>query len=234
MNISIHQPEHLPWLGFFHKISLVEVFVLLDIVQYRKQYFQNRNRLRTSNGFIMVTVPVISKNRRDQFIKDVEIDWTDRYWPQRIWESIKHNYNKAPYFGKYGEELRAIYCDTLWNRLADLNITLIKKLSDMLGIKTNFIIASNLNETGKSTDLIIAICQKLNAKLYLSGRFGKNYLEETKFDQAGVELKYHNFYHPIYKQVYDPFLPEMSVIDLLMCHGKDSLKILTTGQEKLE
>ena len=178
MVISMHQPEHLPWLGFFHKMSLVEVFVLMDIVQYTKQNWQNRNRIRTSHGFNWIIVPIITRGKRYQKINEAEIDWRDSYWPKRIIGAIENNYSRAPYFSNYCDELEKIYCDIKWNKLVDLNITLINELTSWLGIKTKLINASSLGVEGKSTDLIISICKKLNAKTYLSGKFGKNYLEE--------------------------------------------------------
>ena len=208
MVISMHQPEHLPWLGFFHKMSLVEVFVLMDIVQYTKQNWQNRNRIRTSHGFNWIIVPIITRGKRYQKINEAEIDWRDSYWPKRIIGAIENNYSRAPYFSNYCDELEKIYCDIKWNKLVDLNITLINELTSWLGIKTK--------------------CKKLNAKTYLSGKFGKNYLEEFKFEEADIRLEYHTFHHPEYKQRYDPFIPEMSAIDLLMCHGENSFNILTS------
>jgi WbqC-like protein family len=233
MKISIHQPEHLPWIGFFHKMFLVDVFVLLDVVQYRKQYFQNRNRIRTHNGFVWNTVPVLTKGKRDQLINEVKIDWRDREWPHRIWGAIEHNYSRAPFYLSYKEIIKEIYIDYQWENLVDLNITLIKHLKHLLGIKAKLLIASNLGVSGKSTNLIIDICKKIKADVYLSGRYGIDYLEEHKFMEENIELKYHKFEHPIYQQVYDGFIPEMSVIDLLFCHGEKSLQIIKKGQDHL-
>jgi hypothetical protein len=233
MLISIHQPEHLPWAGFFHKMYLVETFVLIDVVQYRKQYFQNRNRIRTHNGFVWLTVPVLSKGKRDQNIQEVMIDWRDKDWPNRIWGAIEYNYSRAPFFSNYKDIIKDIYCNYKWEKLIDLNIKLIECLKDILGIKTKLIIASTLGVSGKSTEVIIDVCKKLNAGTYLSGKFGKDYLVEERFEEENIQLKYHSFTHPVYKQCYEPFVPEMSVLDLIMCHGEKALSIIIDKQETL-
>ena len=233
MIVGIHQPEHLPWLGFFHKMYLSDVFVLLDNVQYRKNYFQNRNRIRTSTGSCWITVPVLTEGRSSQLINEVQINQNDRKWQQRIWRSLEQNYSRAPFFAEYGLPLKEIYCGQVWYRLVDLNIELIKRLTEWLGSKTELVVASTLGVAGTSTDLLLAICQRLNATVYLSGRFGADYLDESKFRSAGIRVVYQHFTHPEYRQVYKPFVPQMSVIDLLMNHGRESLKILTGGQDSL-
>jgi len=231
MLVGIHQPEHLPWLGFFHKIYLSDVFVLLDNVQYRKNYFQNRNRIRTSDGFCWVTVPVLAKNRSSQKIDEVEINQNIKNWQRDIWRTIKQNYTKALSFTRYGPFLEEVYCNNQWSRLVDLNICLIKKLVEWLGIKTKLLIASQLNVEGKSSHLLLDICQKVGATEYLSGKFGRDYLDESKFQAVNIEVIYQDFTHPVYKQVYEPFMPAMSVIDLLMNHGEKSLNILTETEK---
>jgi hypothetical protein len=233
MIISIHQPEHLPWAGFFHKMSLVETFVLLDVVQYRKQYFQSRNRIRTHNGSVWLIVPVLTKGKRDQLIQDVMIDWRDKEWPERIWGAIEHSYSRAPFFSTYKDSIKKVYCDTKWERLLDLNVSLINCLKEILGIKTKLLIASDLGVSGKSTELIIEICKKINGTTYVSGPFGKDYLVEDRFAEENISLKYHSFTHPMYKQRYEPFVPEMSVLDLIMCQGDKALSIITDEQKSI-
>jgi len=231
MIISIHQPEHLPWLGFFHKMYLSDIFVLLDNVQYRKNYFQNRNRIKTKEGFSWLTVPVLTKGKSYQLINQVEINYTDNNWQKRIWNSIKQNYSRAPFFADFGPALQKLYCDSHWDKLVDLNSSLIKTVTAWLNIKKDLIFASSLDIEGYSTDLLLKICQKLNADTYLSGKFGKEYLDETKFNNANIKVLYHQFTHPVYEQLYKPFVPEMTAVDILMNHGDKSLNILIEGQD---
>ena len=233
MIVGIHQPEYLPWLGFFHKMYHSNIFVLLDNVQYEKNNFQNRNRLRTSNGFCWITVPVLTKGRSLQLINEVSINPVERDWSQKIWRTLEQNYRKAPLYSDYAPFLKGIYCEQKWEKLVDLNITIINHLVTWLGITTSLVLASNLGVTGKSTDLLLRICQELKASAYLSGKFGRNYLDASKFTEKNIQVFYQNFVHPVYKQQYSPFMPQMSVIDLLMNHGKESLRIITEGQENL-
>lgn len=233
MVVGIHQPEHLPWLGFFHKMYLSDIFVLLDNVQYEKNYFQNRNRIRTSKGFCWTTVPVLTKGRSSQLINEVRINALEREWPQKIWGTLEQNYRKAPFFGDYAPSLTKIYCDRKWDKLVDLNISIINQLAKWQGIKTPLVRASNMGVEGKSTDLLLRICQELKASVYLAGKSGRDYLDESKFTDKNIQVFYQNFVHPVYQQQYSPFMPQMSVIDLLMNHGKESLRIITEGQENL-
>lgn len=224
MIVSIQQPEHLPWLGFFDKVRQADIVVLLDNVQFKKRYFENRNKIRTRDGWKWVTVPVITKGKYTQLINQVEIDNT-AHWRKKCWLSICFNYGKAPFFPKYGEFLEQIY-DKQRTYLVDLNEEIIRHIIQELGIKVSLIRASALDVTGRGTDLLLQICQKLKADIYLSGISGKDYLEESKFTEQGIKVIYQEFYHPIYKQVYEPFMPCMSIIDLLFNQGDKSLDIL--------
>jgi hypothetical protein len=233
MIVGIHQPEHLPWLGFFNKMYLSNIFVLLDNVQYEKNYFQNRNRIRTSKGFCWITVPVLTKGRSSQLIDEVRINPLERDWPQKVWRTLEQNYRKAPFYSDYAPFLKGIYCDQKWEKLVDLNISIIKQLAKWQDIKTPLVRASDMGVEGQSTDLLLRICQKLKASAYLSGKSGRDYLDESKFTEENIQVFHQNFVHPIYQQLYSPFLPQMSVIDLLMNHGKESLRIIIEGQDSL-
>jgi len=229
--VSIHQPEHLPWLGFFHKIIQVDEFVLLDNVQFRKNYFQNRNKIRTAQGWQWITVPV-KKFHFNQKINEIEISYNQN-WQEKNLRLIEQNYTKARYFKNYFSEFKKIY-SSKFQLLRDLNIELIKFLLGKFGINTKVYISSELlKDVGKGgTEVNLNLCKKLNADIYLSGPFGKDYLDIPKFEQAGIKVEFHQFEHPIYKQLYDPFIPKMSSIDLLFNYGPESLSILTGKYEK--
>jgi hypothetical protein len=223
----------MPWLGFFDKVRQADTFVILDNVQFEKNYFQNRNKIRTKEGWIWLTVPVLAKGKSNQLIKDVQIN-NAVDWQSKHWKSINQSYNKAPFFSKYNNYLKQIYSKQ-WTRLADLNEEIIKHIVHELGIQVKILRASTLGATGKGTDLLLQICQELKADTYLSGISGKNYLDEEQFKREGIKVIYQEFYHPIYKQVYEPFIPGMSVIDLLFNQGDKSLDIIKgIGVEKLD
>ncbi|MDO8603569.1 MAG: WbqC family protein [Candidatus Omnitrophota bacterium] len=225
MKITIHQPEHLPWLGFFHKIAIADVYVILDDVQYRRRYFQNRNRIRTCSGTQYVSVPVVKEPRNSSLIKDVKISRDDPRWKKRNIKSISTAYSKAKYFNHYFDSLQEIYLKD-FNFLLDMNLEFIRYLMQALNIKTGFVFSSSLEASGHKGDLILNICKELKAETYISGVSGKDYLNLENFEEAGIKITYQEFYHPVYKQLYEPFVPCMSIIDLLFNYGDKSFSII--------
>ena len=225
MIVSIHQPEHLPWLGFIHKVMNVDEFVLLDNVQFRKNYFQNRNKIRTKEGWQWLTVP-IKKFHSNQKINEIKISYSQDWQSQNL-DVIKNSYIKAKYFDVYFKDFEKIY-KSEFRLLRDLNIELIKFILQKLGIHTKLHISSELlDDPGQGgTNVTLNICKKLNADIYLSGAFGKDYLDISKFEKENIKVKFQDFKHPVYEQLYDQFVPDMSSIDLLFNYGKDSLDII--------
>lgn len=225
MRVTIHQPEHMPWLGFFHKIYMSDVYVVLDNVQFRRRYFQNRNKIRTKNGFQWITIPLKKENRDDLLIKDALICNDDLRWKEKNIENINYNYRKAPFF-KYGwEELNTIY-RTNYLHLIDLNLALLNFFLKKLRVKKEIQLGSTLKVTGFKGELILNICKTLGADTYISGISGKEYLDLKLFYDAGIDVVFQEFHHPIYRQLYDPFIPCMSIIDLLFNYGEKSINII--------
>ena len=225
MLLSVHQPQYLPWLGFFSKINMSDCFVILDNVQYKKREFQNRNKIRTAKGFIWLTVPVVTKGRFHQKIKEVKID-NSVSWQQKHLRSITTNYGKAKFFKKYSSFLEDIYLKSKWQSLNDLNCHIINYTLKELAIDTKIYTESSLDIEGSSTDRIINICKTLAADTYLSGSGAKAYLEEEKFKASGIGLCYQEFKHPNYPQAFKDFEPQMSVLDLLLNCGPESRNYL--------
>lgn len=226
MVVTIHQPEHLPWLGFFDKIRQADVFVILDHVQFRKNYYQNRNRIRSADGALWLTVPVLTKGSSEQAINDVLINnQGSPRWRDKCWGSLVQCYRKAQYWSTYAEEFERLYC-TPWTRLVELNEAIIRSLLGAFSIKAKVVKSSELNAEGRRGDLVLNICRRVGANIYLSGVSGQEYLDHDKFAAADIKVQYQEFHHPIYKQVYEPFLPCMSSIDLLFNYGPASLDVL--------
>lgn len=222
MKVTIHQPEHLPWLGFFHKLSQADTFAVLDNVPFRKNYFQNRNKILTHQGWSWVTVPV--SRGIDTLIKDVRV-FSDGRWKRKWWDSIYFSYRKTEYFNRYADGLRGIiYKDFAY--LCDLNIELIKLLCGFLDVDVRLVRASSLDAKGIRGDLLLDCCKKLGADTYVSGVSGKDYLDECHFSKEGITVAYQKFYHPIYKQQYEPFEPCMGAIDLIFNYGPASKSVL--------
>ncbi|MFH1783745.1 MAG: WbqC family protein [bacterium] len=228
MILSVHQPQYIPWLGYFDKIDKSDCFIFLDNVQYKHREYQNRNKIRTKDGWIWLTVPVISKGLGRQNICDVQIN-NEFKWQSEHLKSLENYYNRAPFFKDHYHFFERVY-SLKWEKLADLNIHIIKYILEQLGIDTPLYYESKIGTTSQSTKRIIEVCKKLKADVYLSGIGGKGYLEEEQFSQAGIKLEYQNFIHPEYSQQYmkekDSFQGYMSIIDLLFNEGPQSIRIL--------
>ncbi len=228
MILSVHQPQYLPWLGFFDKIRHSDCFVYLDQVQYKEREYQNRNRIRTKEGWMWLTVPVKSTGLGRQHISEVKVD-NSADWAKKHLASLENCYARAPFFKEHRQFLEQVYT-TYWEKLVDLNIKLAGYLLEQFKITTPVSYESNIGTTASSTERIIELCLKLKADTYLSGIGGKDYLEEEKFKQAGISLQYQQFNHPRYRQVYaaasDDFLPNMAALDLLLNEGEHSQSIL--------
>jgi hypothetical protein len=225
MVITIHQPEHMPWLGFFHKINMSDVYVVLDNVQFRRRYFQNRNKIRTKDGWQWLIVSIIKEERDNLLIKNAKIFKEDVDLRENNLKTIYQNYCKAKCFDFLWSEFQECYASD-YDRLMDLNLALIKLVLKKLGIEREIALASQLQIDGEKGDLIFNICKKMNAKTYISGISGRDYLDLQKFNDEGVEVCFQEFHHPIYKQLHEPFIPCMSIIDLLFNHGESSLEII--------
>lgn len=228
MILAAHQPQYIPWLGYFDKIARCDAFVILDRVQYKEREYQNRNRIRAKNGPLWLTVPVVSKGRGREPIGDVRID-NSRDWARTHLLSIKAAYSRAPFFKDHLPFFEALYSRPE-ERLSDLNFRVIKYILKEFSIATPVHVESRLGITTTKTDRLIDICRKLGAGTYLSGAGGKEYLDEEKFPAAGVKLVYQEYAHPAYAQQFmagtDDFLPFMSAIDLLFNEGPRAKKIL--------
>jgi hypothetical protein len=228
MRVGIHQPMYLPWLGLFDRIQRCDVFVLLDNVPYSKNYFINRNKIKTTNGWTWLTVPVLTSGLFGQLIKDVQID-NKTQWCKTHWRSIYYSYKKAPHFPKYVNFFEGFYAKE-WAYLAEANEALLDFVLNTLGIKTRIVKASELDVLGKKEELILNTCKVLKADEYLSGPDGAKYLSLDLWRRNNIKVEFHNYRHPEYPQLYGKFIPQMSIIDLLFNCGEDSLRILSSNQ----
>jgi hypothetical protein len=228
MIISVHQPQYLPWLGYFHKMYQSDSFVFLDNVQYKKREYQNSNCIRTKDGSIWLTVPILKEVDPYPKISAVRID-NSQGWRKMHWMTIRANYSHAPFFKQYSGFFEELY-NKEWKLLVDLNMHIIRHIAGLLSINTPISLESQLNITTTKTSRLVDICKALKADTYLSGVGGKDYLDEEQFKLNGIKLIYQDFKHPQYKQCHEPFVPCISIIDLLFNCGDESLKILTRGQ----
>lgn len=225
MRIAIHQPNFIPWIGYFYKISKVDIFVLLDNAQFSKNSFINRNQIKTPEGKEWITLPVKQAGKFGQEINQVEL-FNPNIYLKKIKGTFTVNYKKSMYFKEVYNLIESAMFES--EKLAKFNESLIKEICQYLEISTEIIIGSNIsNIKGVSTERLIEICKSLNATEYLAGFGSKNYQENLKFTEAGINSLVYDFIHPIYDQLWGNFIPNLSIVDLLFNHGKNSIKYLS-------
>lgn len=231
--VSGHQPVYLPWLGLFHKIALCDVFVFMDDVQYLKQDWNNRNRVKGSQGAFWLTVPVQLKKSVSLMLKDIILTdepWDNKnHWQRAHWKSIQSSYARAPYWDDYAGQLEAIYLDKPWTHLSDLNEAMLKLLLKFLGMDVEMVKGSQMQFSGKKSDLVLDHCRKLNGDFCVLGTHGRGYLDEASFSRNNIGFHYQDYNHPVYPQKFGGFEPHLSVIDLLFNCGPASGDVLMSG-----
>lgn len=227
MILTAHQPVYLPWLGFFHKVALADKFIFFDRVQYAPRDWISRNQIKTANGPLMLTVPVLKKNHRKKTMAEIEIN-NVLPWTQKHWKSMVVNYKKTPYFKYYADFLEDVYIRK-WELLADLNFYMLKWFLQTLKIGTIIERTDTYDFQGTKSDLVLNMCLKLGANIYIFGTLGRDYANVDAFLRAEVKPVFQSYNHPVYKQLHGEFLPYMSIVDLLFNEGPNSLEILMSG-----
>lgn len=223
MNCVILQPSYIPWRGYFDQIQRADVFVFYDDVQYDKHGWRNRNRIKTHQGGQWLTIPVHSQGVvvENTPINEVEIVW-QQSWSERHLRALQQAYSKTPYYKTYAPWLEEVYARRP-ARLADFTIPLTIELAQKLGINhTRFLRSSELNASGQKTDRLIEILTQLGVTHYISGPSARSYIEEEKFQSAGITLEYMEYNYPEYPQLYPPYDPFITILDLLFMTGPDA------------
>ena len=218
--VAIIQSNYIPWKGYFDIISQVDEFIFYDDVQYTNRDWRNRNKIKTTDGFLWLSVPV--GESRNRLICDVKI--ADNSWQKKHWQSISQFYKKAPFFSEYKYFFEDFYLNEIYGSLSDMNINLIKKICrEILNIKTNFKDSREFNLQSKKENRILELLLKTNATLYLSGPAAKNYIDEQHFAEKHIELKWMDYSgYPEYKQLFGKFEHAVSILDLIFNVGKDA------------
>lgn len=224
MLVAIHQPEYLPWLGYFEKLLRAEVFVLLDNVQFSKGDFHNRTRIKGAAGAQWLSIPVHAGSSAT--IAEVEV--AGHRWEAKHWRSLVSAYARAPFFAEWAGAFEAFYRQTA-ARLLDYNLGALELLARAFGLRQNWVLASRLKAGGRKSELVLNICRELGADAYYSGRSGSAYLRREEFERAGVEIKVQQFTHPVYAQLFADgggFTPHLSALDLLFNCGPAGREML--------
>jgi WbqC-like protein family len=232
LKVAINQPTYLPWMGYFDLIDQVDLFVILDNVQFVKQSWQQRNRIRTDQGLQWLTVPVVFRGRLGQLIKDVEI--RDPEFASDHIRAIELAYRRAPFFSQYFPALKQRLEPLRGGLLLNLNLGLIGWALEILRIKTPLVPASTLGVDGKRTELLANICEAVAATEYFSPMGSAEYLlaEQNVLRERGVDIWFQNYEHPQYRQIFAPFEPFASVIDLIFNHGDEAAAVMRGGRKQ--
>ena len=193
MIVAGHQPNYLPWLGFFDKMRRSDIFIIEDNVQFERQGFTNRNRILTSDGVRWISVPIEHANK-PLLINEVKIaNKGEPNWGKRHWLTLKHSYCKAPYWSEFSDFFEETY-EHEWTLLIDLNMHLIKGIMGFLKIDKPLVLGSSLEAQGKKTELIIAQCKQVGADVQLAGNGCKEYIDNKRFEQEGITLGFPRFF----------------------------------------
>jgi hypothetical protein len=233
MNVVILQPSYIPWRGYFDQIRRADLFIFYDDVQYDKHGWRNRNQIKSAQGKQWLTIPVHSAGAtQGTRIKDVKIDWS-KPWSKNHLKALTISYNKAPSFKKYMPLLESFF-SRHDESIADFTIETTIALARELGLKhTRFMRASELEGiNGQKTDRLIQILTKVGTTHYISGPSARNYIENEKFEAAGISLEYIVYDYPEYPQFYPPFDSNVSILDLLFMTGEEALKYIGKDEER--
>lgn len=223
MKITIHQPEHMPWVGYFHKMAQADIYVLLDNVQFKKNNWQNRNRIVDRQGNVQwLSVPVQLSDHFNSTIRETRLD-ASPVWRRKYLGRIHDAYCRHPFYAQYVDRIREIVMADR-ELICDLNYDLITFFRQILGLSNRLVWASELGVDGKSSELLLNICTSLNADTYIAGPDGRTYMDMDLFEQAGVAVEFHAFTPPIYPAAH--YHPALSTLDLVMNAGPDSARLL--------
>ena len=233
MIISAHQPAYLPWAGYLHRIAISDVFVILDNVQFEKNSFTNRNRIKSPSGSVWLTVPVSQKGHMSGTISDIKIAKHSN-WLKKQWKTIQQSYAKALYFKDHKVFFESIFTQD-WDNLTLLNETILNYLLAQFQIDTPLLMMSELDLEGKKQDLIIDICKTLNADQFIFGGLGAEYVDTEYFKAAGIVPHYHEYTTLPYNQLWGAFEENLSIIDMLFNVPPVELRhhLFASGEVKL-
>lgn len=224
---AMHQPNYLPWLGFFYKMAHTDVFVYLDHVQLpRGQSYAARNKVKTPQGPTWLTIPVSVPSGQEGKALYTEVSFADESWKKDHLKTLKFNYTRADHFDEIFDTYRTIVEPA--TDFVDMNIALIEACAEYLAIDTRRVRQSDLgNDYGQKNQLIVELADDVGADVYLSGTGGgKEYSDPDVLGRQGVKLRFSDFQHPRYEQLWDGFESHLSIVDLLFNHGRDSREIL--------
>lgn len=224
--VAIIQSNYIPWKGYFDIIRSADEFILYDDMQYTRRDWRNRNKIKTPTGSTWLTIPVLSKGNFYQPIK--EIKTSDQKWNIKHWQSLKHNYNKSPFFREYQEIFEELYLNNTERYLSQINYNFIQAICEILSIKTKISWSMDYDTSEEEqTKRLVSICQQSNASIYLSGPNAAHYLKSQYFEDVNIDLHYMDYSnYPRYNQMYSGFEHTVSILDLIFNEGENSINYM--------
>ncbi|HPP93570.1 MAG TPA: WbqC family protein [Bacteroidales bacterium] len=226
MKIAIQQSDYIPWKGYFDIIRAVDEFIIYDDVQYTRRDWRNRNRIKTPQGLLWLTIPVKVKGRYLQLINETEV--TDSKWAVKHWKTICLNYSGTKYFEEYEPLFREAYhAAAEMKMLTEINLYFLKLINNILGINTRLTRSEDYNATGKGSDRILSLCLKAGARDHLTGPSAMSYIDKSAFERSGIKISVADYSgYQEYPQPWPPFSHNVSIIDLIFCTGRDAVRFM--------
>ncbi len=230
--IAILQSNYIPWKGYFDIINKVDEFIFYDDMQYTKRDWRNRNKIKTPQGLMWLSIPVEVKGKYLQKINETKI--SDKNWAKKHWASICLNYAKARYFKEYKDLFEELYLGSCEEYLSEINYRFISKINEILDIKTKLRYSHEFQLYDGQTQKLLGICKQCNADIYLSGASAKSYFDEELSKKENVKVEWMDYDgYPQYKQLCPPFEHGVSIIDLIFNEGDNAKKYMKSFHDTL-
>ena len=231
MKALILQSNYIPWKGYFDLINMADVFIIYDEVQYTKNDWRNRNKIKTANGPIWLTIPV-KQEKLSQRILDTEVHTNE--WRRKHWNSIKLSYSKSAFFKDHSPLFEALYMDSSETKLSNINHSFLIAINNLLGINTIIHWSQDLSIAGGKTERLVELCKKVGADEYISGPAAGDYLDTKLFENNNIKISWMNYDgYPEYSQLYPPFVHDVSVLDLIFNEGPNASKYMKSFNYQL-
>ena len=217
--VAILQSNYIPWKGYFHMMRLVDEFILYDDVQFTKNDWRNRNKIKTPQGLKWLTIPIPKKVSHME-TKICEVIIEDNSWAEKHWAAIESYYKAAPYFSSIAPSIRKMYEKAATkNYLSEINYIFLNGIAALLSITSRLTWSMDYDARGAKTERLLSLLEKTEAKVYLSGPSALNYIEVHKFKDSGIKIEWMKYEYPEYPQFYPPFEHGVSVLDTLFHLG---------------
>ena len=223
LRAAIHQPQYFPYPGFFHKLAMSDVFVIMDDAQYDKRY-TNRNQIITPNGPIWISIPI---NKKQKFSPNNEVEINNEIpWAALHWKQLQLSYNNSKFFSMYKNYFQDIYARK-WEKLFELDFETLRQVIAWLDIEVEIVKESTLGIKKNSTERLVEVCKAVGASEYVAGSGSKNYMDENLFVRNNIKVVYQKYVPIVYPQrLSRTFVPNLSVIDLLANMGPESAMMI--------